>query len=342
MSYRVYKRPGCKNYYAEIRIKGAKRIVPRSTGTADAVKAEEFARHWENEVWRQIKLGEKPRRTWGDALGLWRKASENNKSLEIAVYMLRVLHPYFDKMYLDEVDEDHLDQVFDDIKDKRDIQNTSVNRYIKIVKRILTLCVRKRWIDSAPHIELLPDDSARMRWLTERQARVLINTLPDEHAAAARFALATGLRKGNIYRGLKWSHVDLEKRLAWFERTEMKSGRSLAAPLNSEAVEVLRGQIGKDPVFVFGCNPLINRQWKKHVARAGLTGLRFHDLRHTWATWHVQRGTSLDHLMQLGDWSSYKMVLRYAHFTPKDLAPAAENVATNLQQSKVLKYKEVP
>ena len=53
---------------------------------------------------------------------------------------------------------------------------------------------------------------------------------------------------------------------------------------------------------------------------------RFHDLRHTWASWHVMSGTSLQELMELGGWKSYEMVLRYAHLAPEHLSAAAQRI----------------
>jgi len=55
-------------------------------------------------------------------------------------------------------------------------------------------------------------------------------------------------------------------------------------------------------------------------------GVRFHDLRHTWASWHVMSGTSLQELMELGGWKSYDMVLRYAHLAPEHLSTAAQRI----------------
>jgi hypothetical protein len=59
---------------------------------------------------------------------------------------------------------------------------------------------------------------------------------------------------------------------------------------------------------------------------AGIEDFRFHDLRHTWAPWHVQSGTSLSELMELGGWKSYEMVLRYAHLAPEKLSSVAGGI----------------
>jgi len=66
--------------------------------------------------------------------------------------------------------------------------------------------------------------------------------------------------------------------------------------------------------------------YKAAVKAAGLPAeFDWHSLRHTWASWHVQNGTPLAVLMQLGGRASYAMVLRYAHLAPSHLAAYAEN-----------------
>ena len=66
--------------------------------------------------------------------------------------------------------------------------------------------------------------------------------------------------------------------------------------------------------------------WGLAKQRAGIEDFRFHDLRHTWASWHVQSGTSLPELMELGGWKSYEMVLRYAHLAPEKLSFVAGRI----------------
>lgn len=60
--------------------------------------------------------------------------------------------------------------------------------------------------------------------------------------------------------------------------------------------------------------------WTKALKRASIRDFRWHDLRHTWASWHVQRGTPLQVLKELGGWETLEMVQRYAHLSADHLA----------------------
>jgi integrase len=64
--------------------------------------------------------------------------------------------------------------------------------------------------------------------------------------------------------------------------------------------------------------------------RNELQDFRFHDLRHTWASWHRQAGTSCDELKDLGGWKSRVMVDRYAKFATENLAEAAARIERNV------------
>ena len=59
---------------------------------------------------------------------------------------------------------------------------------------------------------------------------------------------------------------------------------------------------------------------------AGIADFRRHDLRHTWASWHVQSGTPLHALQELGSWSTTQMVQRYAHLSAQHLAEYANRL----------------
>ena len=61
------------------------------------------------------------------------------------------------------------------------------------------------------------------------------------------------------------------------------------------------------------------KAWKAGLGRAGIENFRWHELRHTWASWHVQAGTPLYVLQELGGWESVEMVRKYAHLSTAHL-----------------------
>ena len=102
-------------------------------------------------------------------------------------------------------------------------------------------------------------------------------------------------------------------------------------PLNSEAIAVLRERLGKHSIYCFTyrgkkVTQVNTKAWRNGLVKAGIPNFRWHGLRHTWASWHVQNGTPISVLQELGGWSEIKMVQRYAHLAPEHLAPHAENI----------------
>jgi integrase len=122
----------------------------------------------------------------------------------------------------------------------------------------------------------------------------------------------------------------MQRHVAWIHPDQAKAGKAIGIPLNNEAIEVLKNQIGKHSirVFIFNGQPVKKagtRAFKNALSKAGIENFRWHDLRHTWASWHVQNGTPLHVLKELGGWASYEMVQRYAHLAPEHLVKYASN-----------------
>ena len=146
----------------------------------------------------------------------------------------------------------------------------------------------------------------------------------------AAFSLATGLRASNVT-GLQWQQVDLTRQLAWVHPDQAKARRAISVPLNGEAMALVGKQVGKHPTCVFGykgvpITQVSTKAWYAALERAGIVDFRWHDLRHVWATWHVQNGTPLFALQELGGWESPEMVRRYAHLAADHLAPYAQRL----------------
>jgi len=223
---------------------------------------------------------------------------------------------------------------------RKEVSASTVNRYLALVRAILRMARDEwEWIDKIPRVRLFPEQCKRVRWLSPEDAARLLSELPTHLADMAEFTLATGLRQRNVSY-LKWESVSLERGTAWIEASASKSRKAIVVPLNKDALRVLKRRLGMHPkfVFTFRDKPVAQastKAWWNALERAGIEDFRWHDLRHTWASWHVQSGTSIQELKELGGWSSIEMVLRYAHLGGEHLKTAASRIeGTNLSQSR--------
>ena len=186
-----------------------------------------------------------------------------------------------------------------------------------------------------PKVTLYREAKRRVRWITPEQARALLSELPLHLREMAIVALATGLREAHLVE-LSWSQIDLERGTAWRHGDKAKGQEDIHVSLSDAAMSVLRRQIGKHPerVFTYRGKPVAwanTRAWRKTLKRVGLEDFRWHDLRHTWASWHVQHRTPLYDLQEMGGWKSEKMVRRYAHLAPANPAKHAQVVGNLLE-----------
>ena len=132
--------------------------------------------------------------------------------------------------------------------------------------------------------------------------------------------------------GLQWSQVDLARHTAWIHPDQAKARRAIAVPLSAAGVIVIREQIGKHRTHVFGYKEKPVRQvntkaWRAVLAKVGITDFRWQQLRHTWAGWHVQAGTPLHVLQELGGCECVEMVRKYAHFSSEHLAAYVDRMS---------------
>ena len=302
--------------------------IRRSTGTIDKKEAQEFHDYFKTELWRKHNLGEKTKRSWIEAVVRWSKEHHNPASIKKNRFILRWLGNHLDKYMLDEISRDTIDKLTD-LRQQDGVSDTTVNRTLEILRAILRkACDDWEWIDRVPKIRMLKEPKKRIRWLTKDESETLFNELPSHLEEMARFTLATGLRQSNVSQ-LEWSQVDINRRVAWIHADQAKAGKSITVPLNADAVAVLMRLKDKheEYVFTFRGKPVkqvSTKAWMAALKRAGIKNFRWHDLRHTWASWHVQNGTPLYALQELGGWESVEMVQRYAHQNPSHLAEYAD------------------
>ncbi|MGR7638339.1 tyrosine-type recombinase/integrase [Klebsiella aerogenes] len=217
-------------------------------------------------------------------------------------------------------------------------------KHLALMKAILRAAERDwKWLEKAPVIKIPSVRNKRVRWLEHEEAKRLIDECPEPLKSVVKFALATGLRRSNII-NMEWQQIDMQRRVAWVNPEDSKSNRAIGVALNDTACKVLRDQIGNHHKWVFvhtrawhrpdsSLTPAIrkmrvddNRAWNSACKRAGIEDFRFHDLRHTWASWLIQSGVPLSVLQEMGGWESIEMVRRYAHLAPNHLTEHARQI----------------
>ncbi|HHW4685721.1 MAG TPA: tyrosine-type recombinase/integrase [Xylella sp.] len=273
--------------------------------------------------------------TWGDAAVRWLSEKVHKTTLHEDAAKLRWLAPYFAEMLLVSVRGDVILRV----ATLKAVQTTpaTANRYLALIRSVLRrACDVWCWIEVCPRIVLFPEPSGRVRWLTPEQVRLLLGELPLHQRDVVLFALATGLRQANILK-LCWHQVDIVRKVLYIPAAQAKGRRAICVPLSAHASSVLQRQYGRHPDYVFTyCGRSIRsantRAWRQALCRAGISDFRWHDLRHTWASWHAQSGTPLYVLRELGGWQSESMVRRYAHLAPGHLAAYADVVTKSLPE----------
>lgn len=330
----LYKRGS--TYWLDISHNGKR--IQKSTGTKEKIAAKQYHDKIKSELWNAEKIGSKPSYYWFEAALRWINESTHKKSLVDDKYHLRWLDTHLVNITLERINRDFIDSLTE-LKKKDGVSIATVNRMLALIRSILKKAVHQwEWLEKAPKITLGKELNARVRWLSESEAKTLIDELPPHLADMAMFTLATGLRAANV-RLLRWENVNFQACHAWIQAEEAKGNKSIPVPLNIQAIAILNRCKGVHPEYVFtykgeAVTQCSTRAWRKALVRAGIDDFRWHDLRHTWASWHVQNGTSLQELQQLGGWSSFEMVLRYAHLSSHQLKLAANNLpVTNFLQS---------
>lgn len=176
----------------------------------------------------------------------------------------------------------------------------------------------------------LDEPQGRTRHVTPAKARALIKALPEPTARAVSFAILTGLRRSELA-GLAWEQIDMHRRTA---RVLGKGRKWATIELGPEAWTLLATMPPADPArpaepragAVFDLTNL-RKRWTAACTAAKLTDFRFHDLRHTFATWMRQRGAPLELVQEALRHADIGTTRRYAHVTRPELKAAVKRIS---------------
>ena len=227
----------------------------------------------------------------------------------------------------------------------KEVKPATINRDLAVLKRLYNLILKGQLLpevsipESLPRrIRLLRENNVRIRYLSFKEYQELLlacDRLHMKRSPASRaiaidlkpiltLAVNTGMREGEILM-LKWADIDFKGGNITVHVA--KGGRGRPVPMNklvAEALENLPRRIDSPYVFCHREHGKLTGKpfhwiklgWEALLKEAGITNLRFHDLRHTCASWLVMRGVPLQKVQQILGHKSYQTTLRYAHLAP--------------------------
>jgi integrase len=203
----------------------------------------------------------------------------------------------------------------------------TVKRYLAALSHAFTTAIREwQWMEDNPcsRVSKPSEPRGRVRFLNDDERQRLLNACK---ASPCRYlylvvliALSTGSRKGEIL-NLQWSDVDLPQGRITFHDTKNSERRTV--PLTGPALDHMR-QHAKvrriDTPLVFpnadGTKPLDPRSaWETALKQANIPDFRFHDLRHSAASYLAMSGASLAEIAEILGHKTLSMVKRYAHLS---------------------------
>ena len=225
----------------------------------------------------------------------------------------------------------------DKIATKRDkllsngYKTSSANRYVAALSSACAMASREfGWIQTNPcsKIRKLSEPRGRTRYLSDEERGLLIEACEKsgvkELFIIVVLALNTGARKNEL-RWLRWSDVDLQKGTLMFQDTKNDMIRSI--PVVGRGLDILRewGKLRRlDTDLVFpGKNPenpvLFEKSWRNALKSAGIEDFRFHDLRHSAASYLAMNGVPIRTIAEILGHKTLGMVQRYSHLNPEHL-----------------------
>jgi len=327
----LYKRPNSPYWWTEIRING--RRARRSTGTASRREAELFERRLRDtlaaEARSQPKTSAAPVLTLDHAAGrYWIEHGRRLKAHRDEQRNLRYIVATLGKdVPLSELSSRHVNAL---VKARLDMGAgpAGVNRTVSTLKTMMNWAA-KRWeepvraIAWTDHKQKEPKE--RVRWITPEEAQRLLNRLEETAphiASVVTFLLLTGLRRDEAF-SATWDRLDMDKAIL---TARVKGGHDREVPLSADAMAVVR-DLPRLSRYIFDTT-----NWRKHFARAlteaAIENFRWHDLRHTYATWLGRAGAPIEVVSKALGHSSVTVTMKYRHVLHSEVRDAMQKLPT--------------
>ena len=346
MAY-IQKRTDAENnirYRVQVRLKGhpiQTATFERLTDAKNWAKITEGAikdgRHFRNTEAKKRTLGELIDRYIKDIMPTKPKSGEKQRSQlewwkqELGHYFLADISPA-----LIGEKRDMLLGGTTRLKKKR--SNATVVRYLAALSHALSVAVKEwAWLDDSPmrKVRKPKESRGRVRFLSEIERKALLEACQQSENkylyTIVVLALSTGMRRGEII-NLKWD--DINTKDSYLILHETKNGERRRIPLTSHALECIK-EMDKvrriDTPLLFPSDrkkvqSYFWKHWLKALKEAGIEDFRFHDLRHTTASYLAMNGASIAEIAEVLGHKTLQMVKRYSHLSEGHTSKVVESM----------------
>ena len=281
--------------------------------------------------------GDGPRRRYEEAVERFLSEAAFKPGTRVAYRCCHeAFRPLMQNRYLDEIDRRTLAD-FVSRRKQAGVTDTTIRRDLAFLSSLCAMAVRWGWLGTNPVTALnkraLKASRPRTRFLTPAELDRLLAVTADHIRPAIIIAVETGLRKEELF-SLTLSGIDLTRREIRLDHT--KSGTPRHVPLSDKAITTIKSLLNQPQrpstpyLFAKADGSRFADMKNGFVAackRANVADFRWHDLRHTFASWFVQDGGDLYHLSRILGHASVEMTTRYGHLRTDDLHAELQRVA---------------
>lgn len=210
------------------------------------------------------------------------------------------------------------------------VRPSTVNKELNCLKAMLNKAVVWGYLKDHPLKGLpgLKEPPGRLRYLAPDETVSLLAACetPVYLRPIVDLAMHTGMRRAEILT-LRWGDVDLRRRTITL--TQTKNNERRVIPVNETVAAVLKAwprAVGSDALFPGLNGPMVTRAFWRACRKAGISNLRLHDLRHTFASYLAMGGYNLRTIQQLLGHKDLRMTSRYAHLSADHLQQAVKSL----------------
>jgi integrase len=337
----VYQREGSPYYYAEFQVANTR--ICRSTKTTTRREALAVEKRMRADELKRIQEGSHQRLTVDQAFArFWLEVGSKHDNVKARKDTDRYIQQILATIDPARLVEDVTDAEVNDFVQARVRANAgpiATNRALAVWRQ-MHIRAHRKWKQKMQPVswtEHWEKEKPRTAHLEFEQVRTLLNHLPDYLQLAVEWSVAAGTRRAATF-GLEWSNVFIDRS---YVIVKEKGKDAFKVWLSPQLIDILdrakrighpagqrkRAYDGQKDAerFVF-CERNWRKLWKAGLVSAGISEFRWHDLRHTFATWLRQEGTPLEVVQRALGHAQITTTMRYAHVADRELQDALHRV----------------